>query len=114
MHPEALILLPMARQEELHMTLKVKKKMKSRSITSMIMMRKRMTDGKNLKIGEGRGEKCKKCLRTRMTKRCALCGFGLRGQGDPFACMFTILDLKSLLEGIALHGIVVSNDLIHV
>lgn len=49
-----------------------------------------------------------------MTKRCALCGFGLRGQGDPFACMFTILDLKSLLEGIALHGIVVSNDLIHV
>lgn len=82
MRPEALILLPMARQEELDMTPKeLKKTTKSRSITSMIRMRKRMTDGKNLKIGQGRGGKCKKSLRTRMTKRCALCSFGLKGQG---------------------------------
>lgn len=98
MHPEALILSRMARQVELDMTLKeLKKKTKSRSITSM-MMRKRMADGKNLKIEEGRGGKYKKSLKMRMIRRCALYCFWVEGLGDPFACMFTILNLTELVS----------------
>lgn len=48
-----------------------------------------------------------------MTKRCALCSFGLKGQGIHLHVCLPSLIWQSLLEGIALHGIAVSHGLIH-